>query len=441
MKEIAAACAAYFQEHPAYHRILVLLFQKVKSFGGPAGTVRLDDATPEECDAARALFGRSFSAPLRIKTADFEAALQNTPYHGVTLKEVLECYFHTAIQTKREIRSQEDARILRITKGAAASVESPLCLRWLEELSTHRGEGWQLIQKSLAKGEEAVGQALLQACKSMAWLEGHPGRRIRLAVLSAYATSDPHALDVNTLGGKLFLHLLSMGAGVRLPTEAEARAALYYNWGILCDSISSLVTQVGLRLYVGKEEHPAFYAFRLRNEACTLTLTNLAGLTGADSPSGRAYLVENQMVFSQLCDAAAGFHSPLLCTSGQPAIAVIRLLDLLVSAGTDLFYAGDFDGKGLSIALQLLERYPDRLRLWRMTGEDYAQCRSEVRASDKSRALLRSCENTVLAPVAQAIERSGFVGYQELLLPQLQRDLLQKGSGLRRVETGPKTCY
>lgn len=125
-------------------------------------------------------------------------------------------YFHS---NKAEIRSQEDARILRITKGAAASVESPLCLRWLEELSTHRGEGWQLIQKSLAKGEEAVGQALLQACKSMAWLEGHPGRRIRLAVLSAYATSDPHALDVNTLGGKLFLHLLSMGGGVRLPTE------------------------------------------------------------------------------------------------------------------------------------------------------------------------------------------------------------------------------
>ena len=102
MKEIVAACAAYFQEHPAYHRILVLLFQKVKSFGGPAGTVRLDDATPEECDAARALFGRSFSAPLRIKTADFEAALQNTPYRGVTLKEVLESYFHTSIQTKRD---------------------------------------------------------------------------------------------------------------------------------------------------------------------------------------------------------------------------------------------------------------------------------------------------------------------------------------------------
>lgn len=151
MKEIAAACAAYFQEHPAYHRILVLLFQKVKSFGGPAGTVRLDDATPEECDAARALFGRSFSAPLRIKTADFEAALQNTPYRGVTLKEVLECYFHTAIQTKREIRSQEDARILRITKGAATSVESPLCLRWLEELSTHRGGG-------LAAHPKVVGQ-------------------------------------------------------------------------------------------------------------------------------------------------------------------------------------------------------------------------------------------------------------------------------------------
>ena len=62
-------------------------------------------------------------------------------------------------------------------------------------------------------------------------------------------------------------------------------------------------------MYTDAEEHPAYRAFRLRNEAGTLTLTNLAGLTAGDSPSGKAYLVENQMVFTQLCDQAAHFHS------------------------------------------------------------------------------------------------------------------------------------
>ena len=79
MNETAAACAAFFQEHPSYHRILELFLQKYRSFGRPAGIICLSDATPEECGAARDLFGRDFSAPLRIKTADFEAALQDTP--------------------------------------------------------------------------------------------------------------------------------------------------------------------------------------------------------------------------------------------------------------------------------------------------------------------------------------------------------------------------
>ena len=425
MNQVTADCASFFHERPAYRRILELLLRKYRSYGRPAGTICLPDATPEECDAVRGLFGRSFSPPLLIKTADFEVALQGTPYRGAVLKDVLECYFDTTIQTKREVRDQIDACILRVTDEATAAVQSRLCRRWLDELSHRCGEGYRLIRKALPEDGDAVRRAVLQACKSIDWLERHPDERIRLAVLSAYATSDPHALDTNTLGGKLFLHLLSMQAGVELPTGAEERAALYYNCGILCDSISSLVTQVGVRLYTDAEEHPAYRAFRLRNEAGTLTLTNLAGLTAGDSPSGKAYLVENQMVFTQLCDQAAHFHSPLICTSGQLTIAVIRLLDLLVSSGTDLFYSGDFDGKGLSIAQQLLARYSDRLHLWHMTAADYAQCRSEVRLSEKSRALLRNCAGTVLAPAAEAVGHSGCDGYQELLLSQLQADLME----------------
>lgn len=124
MNELTADCAAFFKARPAYHRILELLLQKYKSFGRTAGAICLSDATSEECDAARALFGRTFSPPLRIKTADFEAALQDTPFHGVVLKEVLECYFDTVIQTKHQLSEQMDTQMLRIIEQAKNAVQS-----------------------------------------------------------------------------------------------------------------------------------------------------------------------------------------------------------------------------------------------------------------------------------------------------------------------------
>ena len=400
MNELTETCAAYFKDHPAYHRILEQLLRKYKGFGRPAGTICLEDATQEECDAARALFGRPFSVPLRIKTADFEAALQDTLYRGAVLKDVLECYFSTAIQTKKEHMDQMDACIVQMVEQAKEAARSETCRRWLDELARRQGEGYQLIRKALRSDERATQKAVLQACQSVDWLESHSGERIRLAVLSAHATSDPHALDGNTLCGKIFLHLLTAQTGMRFPSDAESRAELCYHCGILCDSISSSVTQVGVRLYTDKEEHPAYRAFRLRNEVGTLTLTNLSRVAAGDSPSGKAYLVENQMVFSQLCDRAAQFHSPLICTSGQPTVAVIRLLDMLSDAGTDLYYAGDFDPEGLLIAQRLKERYKERLVLWKYEEAIYETCCSSV-LLDETR--LRKRENITI-PQLQAIK-------------------------------------
>ena len=71
MSEQARACAAYLKDHPGYKRIMQELLKKYRSYGRPAGIVRLDDATQEECAAARGVFGRSFSPPLRFQTAQF----------------------------------------------------------------------------------------------------------------------------------------------------------------------------------------------------------------------------------------------------------------------------------------------------------------------------------------------------------------------------------
>lgn len=425
MKEQVRECAEYFRARPGYHRILSALRQKYERFGRVAGTVQLPDASDAECEAARLLFGRPFSAPVRFQASQFEAALQQTRFQGVCLKEVLEAYFGAEIKTSREVQETQDRRLAAILDQAAKNARSETSAQWVHALEERRGSGYSLLRREAAKDPEFTRTDLLRACKSMDWLELKSKEPIRLAVLSAAATSDPHALDSGTRCGKLFQHLLSFRSGLSNPgANAEQRDHLYYQNGILCDSISSLVTQIGLVLSTETGEHPAYRLFRQRHEICTLSLASLSHVRGAGSPSGRVYIVENEMVFSQLCDQAAQFHSPLICTSGQPSVAAVRLLDLLAANGTLLFYSGDFDGKGLSIVGQLCARYPHLLKLWHMAPEDYERCRSDEVLSDASLSLLRGCDAAALGPTARAVRQGGCAGYQELLIPQLEADLI-----------------
>lgn len=425
MNDQARACAAYFQSRPGYRRILSELLKKYRSYGRPAGTIRLDDATQEECDAARSIFGRPFSPPLRFHAAQFEAALQELRFGKVSLKEVLESYFNTEIRTNSELREAENSRFTTMMTQILKQTDNSLCIRWLQTLKDHQGDGYQLPRREAAKDLDGTRHALLQACRSLDLLEQRTQGMVRLAVLSAHATSDPHALDSGTLCGKLFLRLLSFRSGLAVPANAEQRDRLYYENGILYDSISSLVTQTGLVLLAGTAEHPACSLFRQRREIYTLSLANLSGLTGARSPSGKVYIVENEMVFTQLCDHVSQFHSPLICTSGQPSVAALRLLDLLAREGTQLFYSGDFDGKGLSIAAQLCVRYPNLLKPWHMEIADYDQCRSDILLSKSSRSLLQGCVGTALETAAEAVKQFDRAGYQELLIPLLETDLTE----------------
>ena len=425
MNDQARACAAYFQSRPGYRRILSELLKKYRSYGRPAGTIRLDDATQEECDAARSIFGRPFSPPLRFHAAQFEAALQELRFGKVSLKEVLESYFNTEIRTNSELREAENSRFTTMMTQILKQTDNSLCIRWLQTLKDHQGDGYQLPRREAAKDLDGTRHALLQACRSLDLLEQRTQGMVRLAVLSAHATSDPHALDSGTLCGKLFLRLLSFRSGLAVPANAEQRDRLYYENGILYDSISSLVTQTGLVLLAGTAEHPACSLFRQRREIYTLSLANLSGLTGARSPSGKVYIVENEMVFTQLCDHVSQFHSPLICTSGQPSVAALRLLDLLAREGTQLFYSGDFDGKGLSIAAQLCVRYPTLLKPWHMEIADYDQCRSDILLSKSSRSLLQGCVGTALEAAAEAVKQFDRAGYQELLIPLLETDLTE----------------
>ena len=424
MTEQATECAEYFRSVPGFQRVMEQLLIRYRRNGHAAGIILLDNASEQERDALCGLFGKPFLGDVKFKVQDFHAALQSSRFKGVDLKEVLEAYFHTSIHTSAERKDKKEQQFEQLLESAYQVARSNTCKNWLARIGAKCKErGYHLVIKEMSKDFEATKASLKKAILAMDTLENHSNGMLRLAVFSALATTDPHALDGDTLCGQLFLHLLSMKINRPYPTGAEERDEVYFENGILCDSISSTVTQVGLILSEQQGEHPGFKEFRQRNECCTLSLSNLNFISSASSPSGKAYLIENQMLFSQLCDHADSFHSPLICTSGQLQVAVLRLLDMLAASGTTLFYAGDFDGGGISIAARLLTRYPANLRLWHMAVEDYELCQSDVSLSENSRNLLKTANGTILEPIANTVQRIGYAGYQELLLDRLLPDL------------------
>ena len=63
----------------------------------------------------------------------------------------------------------------------------------------------------------------------------------------------------------------------------------------------------------------------------------------------------------------------MVCTSGWPSTAALKLLQMFVDQSPDnrLYYSGDFDLKGLQIAASLMARYVGRCYPWRFDVASY----------------------------------------------------------------------
>ena len=113
------------------------------------------------------------------------------------------------------------------------------------------------------------------------------------------------------------------------------------------DNISSLVHAFGIRLKKQEIWHPAYEAFCRCGEPYVLTMENLKGITEVRPVGTCVYIVENEMVFSYLMEQVQGKNVSLLCTSGQPRYAALKLISLIVQSGIPIYYSGDLDPDGI----------------------------------------------------------------------------------------------
>ena len=412
----------YFKSDKSYDLLFGLIRKKYESLGRFGGAIDLEGFSNREIETLALFMGMSPHHLLqrrKVMVTQFEQQLNRTRFAGLSLHELLEGYFGEHLQSKKtRMEEHADKQMKQIAKF---KLEYPQLAEWLSYLES-RTNDTHWIWRLLLEPEFARDLHLLAAAYAAL-----PNRIERYALFSQRTTGNPHALDLGTARGKLWIHLLHVMAGGQgaPPAQTELISDLLWRYHLLRDDIQNFVTQANLLAYDRNRLLPVWKAAADEQSVLNVPMRELikADKVLATGGGSKVFIVENSGVFSALLDEVP--DAPLICTHGQFKLAGLQLMDLLQASGHTLYYSGDFDPEGLSMALRFKERYKEQGQLWRMTIKDYKQANPAVELGERD-AKLDAILDSPLEDVAAAIRRQGKMGYQEGILHLLVSDLLNR---------------
>ena len=363
-----------FIQQAGFLRMWLDVMKKYASYG-VTGTVRLTRLTEEEQEALAGLFainmrGRS---EIRFTLQELDKALTETRFK-LTVVESLVLLYGDQVIRNHERSALEKEAWSRFCKWAGTSIYLNELKQWLDLLSQGKAPGYRTFlecyEQFRVKGSSI---AWIQAMKALHRL---PAPMERLPMFAAQTTGDAHGLDRDQLAGRIFYwgivaQLSEPGLDLKLDPALENEIvnlagseeirSQYAAQGILLDDMSSLVMLVGWGQF---KQHPVVLPL-YTIERISQTLPRISVL----------YIVENPSIFGALIDEwsnrGQAVPFPMLCTSGQPSLAALRLMDYTGKDDTPIYYSGDFDVKGLEMASLLLKRYGKRFVPWFMDANTY----------------------------------------------------------------------
>lgn len=441
-----------------WRRMLDILRRKCEESGAgrPVGVLDVVNPTPEERDALDG-FLETYTPPpepLRIPIRRFERQLQAFGF-APSLVDLFEAIDGTPLRTRGRIRRESEEGWASMFRKVWERLDEQSVLvseaakEWFFALERRNVRGTRTLLRLFQEENERASHALERVMLAIGELErrnresgNRAGGRplLPLPVLAAHTAGDAHFLDWKEPSGRLFWygleHLLGRN---RLGGNADEEMAveegehafssrameirlLYRQAGLADDDLSSVVL-AGSPVFRGMWGDTVFTLRQVER----LTADRVRGI-------GDVYAVENPSVFSCLLSAAQHKYPfvssddrlpVLVCVSGQPSVAVVQLLRrLLGDRGRKLFYAGDFDLKGIEIAESLARTWPDAFRPWHMyTGDyqDFAERGIEMREDEINRLSAVVCSWDATLP--EAMRTFGKKVHQELLISRYVEDL------------------
>ncbi len=286
--------------------------------------------------------------------------------------------------------------------------DRPMILKWLEQL---RKDG---LLKRLSCNETSKAQLWL--VQALGLFRQLPLQDEPLASVAARLTNNSHGLDQDAPLATIIMRGLALLYNCAMPKSTAARRDLWAKAGIACDELSAPVLVFNLSL-----EHASPLSDLLKT-ACTAGVplhlsTRLLLSTDWRSAVGpnRIFICENASVIALVVRRLGAASSPLVCLDGEPKTAGWFLLDHLRDAGSELWYHGDFDWKGVAIASRVMKRVG--AKPWRYSAKDYLEA-SGVE-------LLRG--STVPTPwcpeLANVLHERGIAIHEEAIAETLLKDL------------------
>lgn len=410
----------YFS-HRCFQKLFAAVRKKYRSLGRVGGSVRLRGLSLEEGSMLTGFLGRDCRGRTEVvvKLREVDERLQQSRFE-LALPDFLALYFGAEIVSRKEEALREN----RKWDAFFVSLQEEACTAstraWLAELAGGGGAGYRTVLALYRIDEQEAAETLKTCIAALDRLVQLPGRRQRLPVFAAGLTGDPHALDgERPLGRLLFFGLHHLYGLSETEYGAERRKELFSRAGLEEDDLSSNVIVAGLQVRPEDSREPVFKGSAVAASPLLLPLRFLEQST-AWLPA-KVYTVENPAVFSAILDSApAGVKIPaLICTSGQPSIAALKLLDQLVAAGSTIRYGGDFDPAGLEIGRRLAERFSTSFQPWFFDTAAYLQAAKGIRLTAEQGKKLAALQIAWDDKLIQTMLRTGRIVYQEVLVEQM----------------------
>jgi len=438
-EEAIEALVAIFKEKKGLRRLFLSFIKKYKSYGrvekGISGEV--NKPTEQECKDIGNLVGDVFnnSKCIKISAKKIEKEIQQMElFDGllkeVTLKEVLECYAGETVITFKEEKKQEllERETFFLNLPCNSAIFSTI-ITWIMDKDNNQNRFFTLYKEDRSFLEKTM-NVIDKACALFPLKE-----ELYLPFFSSLVTSDPHFFDINKEEGKLFQYTLQIiefihnQTKIEVKLNAEQTTELYYRFGILRDDIWNFTHVFNVKgINKDGSENKLFSGSIEENEMISISLANLLKISviQAANETNTLYVVENSSLCSKLISELKHQDKKpsLMLSSGQIRIATLKLLDLFVENGGNIYYSGDFDPEGLGIAQKLLYRYKDAITLWRYSVEDYQKAKSDVEFKGKRKTdLQKNIKHPSLLALQKEMLKENKTGYQEAIFNDLLHDL------------------
>ena len=410
----------YFS-HGCFQKLFDAISKKYRSLGRVGGTVKLRGLSLEERAALTGFLGRDCRDRIEvaIKLQEVDEILQQSRFE-LALPEFLSLYFGAEIVSHKEAAFLEGRKWDAFFAGLEGQARTAVTRGWLAELAGGGGAGYRTVLALYRQNELEAAELLKTCVAALDRLVQLPGRRQRLPVFAAVLTGDPHALDGDRpLGRLLFFGLHHIYGLSETEYGAERRKELFSRAGLEEDDLSSNVIVAGLQVRPGDPREPVF------TSSAAVASPLLLPLRFLEQPTGwlpaKVYTLENPAVFSAILDSAvAGVENPaLICISGQPSVAALKLLDQLVAAGSTIRYGGDFDPQGLEIGQRLAERYGASFQPWFFDTATYLQAPKGVKLAAEQSKKLAGQRVAWDDKLIETMLQVGKAVYQEVLVERM----------------------